>query len=758
MARRKKRILGLNSDFIEVESSTKKGVIIVIVFLIAIISLLSIFDLAGDFGRVVYKILKLIFGWGFWIFPIILLAAGYLNLSTAKYSFKATNVIGSILVVLGYSGFFHLTQEPDSFQQILKEGIGGGYIGFAISYPFFKIMGRLAGMATMIAFFVIGILLMFNTSLESLIAKVTFKNIRQNLSNFCSRKKIDTDDAGEDEQKEEVVADNEVELEFEKRELTGNDENITDENVYKDGKNEITVQKFTKKYSKIDLPLDLLNIVAGESSPRDVKMCQEIIRKTLNNFGIEVKMGEYFVGPTVTQYTFRPAEGVKLSRIVGLGNDLAMALAAHPIRIEAPIPGRALVGIEVPNKKIAVVSLRQVLESKEFKIRKSNLSIALGTDVAGKPWMADLEKLPHLLVAGATNSGKTVCLNSIILSLLYQNQPDELKLILVDPKRVELIGYNEIPHLLTPVIVDIKKMINALKWTISEMEKRFQILSNAGKRNIQVYNTTHPKDKLPYLVFVIDELADLMSIASAEVEAAVIRLAQMSRAVGIHLVLATQRPSVDIITGLIKANIPGRIAFAVASLTDSRTILDASGAEKLLGRGDMLYTAAELSKPKRLQGAYASDEDIENVVAYLREHSESDYEENVTERAPGTTCANVSGLAALPYFDYENSDEFLDEARELVIKAGKASSSYLQRKLRIGYARAARILDLLEEEGVIGPADGSKPREILVSSSKEVTDNGVIDSDNINEENIEENDYQEEENNSGSKDEEVIEN
>jgi len=469
-------------------------------------------------------------------------------------------------------------------------------------------------------------------------------------------------------------------------------------------------------------------------------------------------MGEYFVGPTVTQYTFRPAEGVKLSRIVGLGNDLAMALAAHPIRIEAPIPGRALVGIEVPNKKIAVVSLRQVLESKEFKIRKSNLSIALGTDVAGKPWMADLEKLPHLLVAGATNSGKTVCLNSIILSLLYQNQPDELKLILVDPKRVELIGYNEIPHLLTPVIVDIKKMINALKWTISEMEKRFQILSNAGKRNIQVYNTTHPKDKLPYLVFVIDELADLMSIASAEVEAAVIRLAQMSRAVGIHLVLATQRPSVDIITGLIKANIPGRIAFAVASLTDSRTILDASGAEKLLGRGDMLYTAAELSKPKRLQGAYASDEDIENVVAYLREHSESDYEENVTERAPGTTCANVSGLAALPYFDYENSDEFLDEARELVIKAGKASSSYLQRKLRIGYARAARILDLLEEEGVIGPADGSKPREILVSSSKEVTDNGVIDSDNINEENIEENDYQEEENNSGSKDEEVIEN
>ncbi len=742
MGRRKKRKFGFSGDFLEVENSTKKGIFIVIIFAVALISLLSIFDLAGGFGRWMYRVLELVFGWGFWIFPLVLLAAGYLNLKNTKHSFRMINWIGVMLLILGYSGFFHLVQDPESYKEILKDGMGGGYVGFAISYPFFAMMGRWASMVVMFAFLVIGVLLMFNTTLESLIERATLKNLRQGMGDFVNKRVRGKGEDSEEEDEEEE----EGEVEFDRRELADSDEEEEEEEEEEDEEegDEDRPKKRRKKYPRIDIPLDLLNAKAGEPTARDTTLCQEIIKKTLNNFGIEVEMGEISIGPTVTQYTFRPMDGVKLSRIVGLGNDLSLALAAHPIRIEAPIPGKALVGIEVPNKKIAVVPLRQVLESKEFKTRKSNLTIVLGQDVAGKPWITDLSRLPHLLVAGATNSGKTVCLNSIIVSLLYQNQPDELKMILVDPKRVEMIGYNDIPHLMTPVIVDIKKTINALKWTISEMERRFHVLSNAGKRNIQSYNTAHPREKMPYLVFMIDELADLMSVASAEVEAAIIRLAQMSRAVGIHLVLATQRPSVDIITGLIKANIPGRIAFSVASLTDSRTILDVSGAEKLLGRGDMLFTSAEISKPKRLQGAYASDEDIENVVGYLRKSAESDYDEAVVERATG----GATGVRVSSGFEDEDSDEFLDEARDLVIKAGKASASYLQRRLRIGYARAARILDLLEEEGAIGPQEGSKPREILVASSEEIGDNEIIDEyaeDKIEEETQEEEVAEEEE-------------
>ncbi|MFH1890854.1 MAG: DNA translocase FtsK 4TM domain-containing protein [Candidatus Kuenenbacteria bacterium] len=750
MRRRKKRKSGFSGDFLEVENSTKKGIFIVVIFVVALISLLSIFDLAGGFGRWMYKVLKLVFGWGFWIFPLVLLAAGYLNLKNTKYFFRTINWIGFLLLVLGYSGFFHLVQDPELYKEILKDGIGGGYVGFAISYPFFAIMGRWASIIVMLAFLVIGVLLMFNTTLETLIEKATMRNLRHGVGSFVNNRIHSRGEEADENENENEGEGGEVE--FDRRELAGSeeeeDEEDGDEEEEGDQSDEDRPLKKNKKYPRIDIPLNLLNAEAGEPTARDVNLCREIIQKTLNNFGIEVEMGDYSIGPTVTQYTFRPAEGVKLSRIIGLSNDLSLALAAHPIRIEAPIPGKALVGIEVPNKKIAVVPLRQVLESKEFKTRKSNLSIVLGQDVTGKPWVADLARLPHLLVAGATNSGKTVCLNSIIISLLYQNQPDELKLILVDPKRVEMIGYNDIPYLMTPVIIDIKKTINALKWTISEMERRFHVLSNAGKRNIQSYNITHPRSKMPYLVFIIDELADLMSVASAEVEAAVIRLAQMSRAVGIHLILSTQRPSVDIITGLIKANIPGRIAFSVVSLTDSRTILDVSGAEKLLGRGDMLFTSAEISKPKRLQGAYVTDGDIENVVNYLRKSAKADYDEAVVEKIHGAGISSRTGAAF--GFEGEDSDEFLDEARDLVIEAGKASASYLQRRLRVGYARAARILDLLEEEGIIGPADGSKPREILVSSSKEIDDDEIVDDyieEKVEEDAVDQENGEEEENN-----------
>ncbi len=438
------------------------------------------------------------------------------------------------------------------------------------------------------------------------------------------------------------------------------------------------------------------------------------IKKTLENFGIPVEMGEYSVGPTVTQFTLRPADGIKLTRITSLSNDLALSLAAHPIRIEAPIPGRSLVGIEVPNHVIAVVGLREVIESKEFKGRRSNLTVCLGKDVSGKPWIANLAKMPHLLVAGATGSGKTVCLNSIILSLLYQNNPDELKLILIDPKRVELPVYNGLPHLLAPAVTEVPKTINALKWAIGEMDRRFTILSEAGKRDIESYNES-ASERMPYIVIIIDELADLMVASASEVEASIIRLAQMSRAVGIHLIVATQRPSVDVITGLIKANITSRIAFSVASATDSRTILDGPGAEKLVGRGDMLFLSAELSKPKRIQCCYVSDGDIRHVVDHIKSQMEEpvSYEEGVTEKHAG-------GFGQFGVDGGGDSDELLDEARDTVVRAGKASASYLQRRLKIGYARAARLLDLLEERGIIGPGEGAKPRQILVTPVEDV--------------------------------------
>ena len=760
MARRKLRFS--LPDMPDMESDTKRGIIIVLIFLVAVISLLSIFDLAGGFGRFFYQVLKLVFGWGFWIFPVVLILAGYLSIRPARYSFKNLNWLGVFLLIIGYSGFFHLTQDPDTFKEILSKGVAGGYIGFGIAWPLAKIMGRWAGMAVTVAIFMIGLILMFNASLESILDKVTLRNLREKPRGIFSwlRKGEELEDNGQ-EQEEEV--------EFEEHEIDDGEKELADapggaiEGENESGGTEEPKKPARKKYPKIDIPLSLMSNKAGKPTAGDTKSYQEIIKRTLFNFGIEVEMGEISIGPTVTQYTFRPAEGVKLSRIIGLGNNLALALAAHPIRIEAPIPGKSLVGVEVPNKKIAIVPLRLILESLEFKQRKSNLMIALGQDVTGKPWLADLANLPHLLVAGATNSGKTVCLNTIIVSLLYQNQPDELKFILVDPKRVEMPGYNGIPHLMTPVITDVKKIINALKWTIGEMERRFHVLSNAGKRNIQSYNLAHPRDRLPYLVFIIDELADLMSVAGAEVEAAVIRLAQMSRAVGIHLILSTQRPSVDIITGLIKANIPGRIAFAVASLTDSRTILDVSGAEKLLGRGDMLFTSAEVSKPRRIQGAFCSDKDIERVVQYLREKGEPNYEESVVEKTP------TLGLGGLVMNTYdENGDEFLSEARDLVVEAGKASASYLQRRLRIGYARAARILDLLEEAGVIGQADGSRPREVLVKKGErslieqadeilepEPEDNQQAADDFVQEEEEEEEEDEEEEGKEEEEEEEI---
>jgi S-DNA-T family DNA segregation ATPase FtsK/SpoIIIE len=454
----------------------------------------------------------------------------------------------------------------------------------------------------------------------------------------------------------------------------------------------------------------------------DIVHNREVIRRTLENFGIPVEMNEVAVGPTVTQFAFKPSEGIKLSRITALHNDLALALAAHPIRIEAPIPGKSMVGVEVPNQTIATVGLRELIDSKEFKERKSPLTFVLGKDVAGKPWVADLIRMPHMLVAGATGSGKSVCLNTIIMSYLYGLSPDDVKLIMVDPKRVELQNYNGIPHLLTPVITKVPETVNALKWALREMDRRYDLLAQRGVRDLATFNQRFATEKMPYIVIMIDELADLMVTSAAEVEGPIVRLAQMSRAVGIHLILATQRPSVDVITGLIKANIPGRIAFAVASATDSRTILDQQGAEKLLGRGDMLLSTAELTMPKRIQGAFVSEAEIARVVEFVKSQYEpADYDYSVTER-PSANDTSFGGGGG----DDMDNDPLAEMAKEEIVRAGKASASLLQRRLKVGYARAARILDVLEQQGFIGPSDGAKPREILKTEFTRSSENAAL--------------------------------
>ncbi|HEU0051096.1 MAG TPA: DNA translocase FtsK, partial [Patescibacteria group bacterium] len=471
---------------------------------------------------------------------------------------------------------------------------------------------------------------------------------------------------------------------------------------------EVTPPKPKKHYGRIEIPMELLERRDQRPTAGDIHHNREVIKRTLEKFGIPVDMGEVSVGPTVTQFTLKPYDGIKLSRITSLHNDLALALAAHPIRIEAPIPGKSYVGLEVPNQSVATVGLREILETREFHDRKSGLTFAVGKDVSGKPWVADLQRMPHLLVAGATGSGKSVCLNSIIVSFLFGNSPDDLRFIMVDPKRVELQVYNGIPHLMTPVITKVPETVNALKWALREMDHRYDLLSKFGARDLAGYNS-RVQDKLPYLVVIVDELADLMAAAMNEIEGPIVRLAQMSRAVGIHLVLATQRPSVDVITGLIKANIPGRIAFAVASQTDSRTILDQQGAEKLLGRGDMLFSTAEMATPKRVQGTFVSEAEIGRVVEFIKSKYEpAEYDTSVVERSPASGTAFSGGNVS-----DEDSDPLIPEAKEEILRAGKASASLLQRRLKVGYARAARLLDLLEEEGFIGPGDGAKPREIL---------------------------------------------
>lgn len=683
--------LGLEPDVV-------KGIWSVSLIALAVLSVLSFAGAAGSFGDIINDFLKAIAGWGMYVVPLLLLglAAAFLA-SWGKDNNKSILVAALLFSSSILGGFALIGDEPVA---------RGGYWGFIFSWPLREFLAIPGAIVVLFATAIVSLIIGFNMSVGQTIAE--FRERRRAAEGALDLEEAPLGEKPEFKVKtlgEDDTLDRKA-VPAEKRPGKAGDDAL------------IKTPSFSSSDGSFSLPpFDLLEHESGKPSSGDIQANATIIKRTLQNFGIDVEMGEVNVGPTVTQYTMKPAEGVKLSKVTALSNDMALALAAHPLRIEAPIPGRSLVGIEIPNETTAIVRLRDLIEKQEFQ-EAGDLAIALGRDVSGRVAYADLAKMPHLLIAGSTGSGKTIALNSVILSLLYKNTPQQLRLLLIDPKRVEFTVYANIPHMLAPVVIENAKAVNALKWAVSEMERRFDVLSRAGARDIGSFNSNKKavaqEGMMPYVVIVIDELADLMSSKGREVEALIVRIAQMARAVGIHLILATQRPSVEVITGTIKANMPARMAFQVASQIDSRTILDMAGADKLLGRGDMLFLSPQASKPTRIQGAFIQDTEIKKVADYLRKQNAP---------AEGEEQSDVSGPAAHASapIDFDNGghgandeDDMYEDAREVVIKSQKASASLLQRRLRVGYARAARLLDLLEENNVIGPADGAKPRDVYV--------------------------------------------
>lgn len=710
MAKKQNKYQDWDLDFprpqLNLKTETRKGVAVVFFCVISILIILSLFGSAGSFGSILNKILRLAFGWMAYGVPAVFLlvaAALFRQPKGEEYNTVSTHAyVGGVLLMLSLTNFLHLIvlrKDLNAAFDLVKQGIGGGYLGLLVSYPLMHVMGFAATLIILIAAVLISFIVTFNISILDWFRKTPKGQGKKLASGLRINNGVP-----EGFSKENI---SELNKTVAKEQLEPVVHNLEDLKLAKKS------PVFRSEDRNWKFPtLDLLDEAKTKVDSGNIEANVAIIQKTLNDFGIEVEMGEVNVGPTVTQYTLRPAVGIKLSQIGALQNDLALALAAHSIRLELPIPGKALVGIEIPNKSAAFVRVREIIGSSIFNEHPSKLAFTLGRDVAGHPMIADLVRMPHLLVAGATGTGKSVCINSLLISFLYRATPAEVKFLIIDPKRVELSLYNGLPHLLTPVVTDHQKAVNALKWTVAEMDRRYKLLSEVHKRNIAEYNQS-ALIRLPYIIVVVDELADLMSLAQNEVEAAIVRLAQMARAVGIHLVVATQRPSVDVITGLIKANITARIAFAVASQVDSRTILDISGAEKLLGSGDMLYVTAELSKPKRVQGAYVMEKEIKRVTDFLRRQvSEVVYDEEILEKSPRGVSSGYDPAS------FADEDELINEAVEVVRAAGKASSSLLQRRLRIGYARAARLLDILEERGIVGPGEGAKPREVYGASGE----------------------------------------
>jgi len=703
----------------KIKEETRHGILGVLSLVIAVFFILAFFEKAGPAGVLAYSALSHILGGGFLVLPVLcsLLALSFFRLSDPSVS--SWRVISSIFIFVSSLGLLYLVAgEP-----------AGGIVGGFIANPLVNLFEQYVAFAILSAVLLIAIFLLFETHL-TLDLSLFGKALRRS-------KEDESDETNSNAPAPLTILGGEK---ISTPEINGNNKEPEEKPIkVNDGSGAQELGSFSRLVGfkgKADAegftppPLDILEGDSGKPGVGDIKANANIIKRTLANFGIIVEMDEISIGPSITRYALKPAEGVKLARIVALQNDLSLALAAHPIRIEAPIPGKSLVGIEIPNTSKIKVGMASLIGAKEFGESHHPLLISLGRAIAGTAHFANFAKAPHLLVAGATGSGKSVTIHAIITSLLYRNPPDRLRFIMVDPKRVELTVYNNIPHLLTPVITDAKKAIMSLKWAAKEMDRRYDILEKEAVRDIESYhkNVAEPAyaaaavagrpaeedlpDRMPYIVIVIDELADIMTTYPREMEAGIVRLAQMSRAVGIHLLLSTQRPSVEIITGLIKANIPSRIALQVASQIDSRTIIDMAGAEKLLGSGDMLYLSGDMSKPIRLQSAFISEKEVKNVVSWLRHHYRDEIPQDISIGSDTGNGTNSGGWSDSNVGSGDD-DELYEEAREIIMEAGKASASYLQRRLKVGYARAARLLDMLEERGVIGPADGAKPREVF---------------------------------------------
>lgn len=681
-----------------------------------IIMTLSIFEMGGMVGSFVYKGLSTFFGFGYYILPILLAVVGVSFLKKQRPQIARYHAIFGLLTLFSSLGIMDLAANGKGESVNITYG---GILGSLISWPFLKLFGIYAGVLLLGAILIISLIILFNESpnIPEVFARIWsfIKSI------FRFKKNSNTESYDEyipEEKEEEPVVESKKEN---KNPQIVNSMDYDEAPIKEDKIIDDKIKNKKRDTNYTPPPLELLEKDKGKPNIGDMKGNMNIIQRTLLTFGVSVEMDEVTVGPTVTRYALKPAQGVKLSRIVGLQNELALALSAKSIRIEAPIPGKSLVGIEIPNKAKATVGLATLLLDEKFQNSPKPLTVALGKGLSGKTVLGNLAKMPHLLVAGTTGSGKSVTIHSIINSLLFRNGPEDMKFILVDPKRVELTLYNKIPHLLTPVITDPKKTILALKWAAKEMDRRYDILQSESVQNIESYNENvyekskkkgEEAEKLPYIVIIVDELADIMQTYPRELESAIVRLAQMSRAVGIHLILSTQRPSVNVITGLIKANIPTRIALQVSSQVDSRTILDQGGAEKLLGAGDMLYSSAESPYPERLQSAFISEEEVKKVVEYLRKSYIDEIPETI--ELTGNIEKGPNGLFTDSISDDESKeDDLYEDARMTVIEAGKASTSFLQRKLGVGYARAAKLIDMLEERKVIGPGNGAKPRDVL---------------------------------------------
>lgn len=767
MGRKKK-----NSKSNKVSSNIRKkreieGILIIALGIINFIAMFSGSD--GLLLSIIKNSLFNIVGIGAYLVPFLMTFIGMILIRNKKTGLKNEYLIGGILILntlLLIQLIFMDNYYTDSYGEAViaivnsNDILHGGIIGLSLALPIYKMLGFMGSLVVYIAVYLIGIINLFNISIYDFGSKARNKVKRP------KKEKINEDsngytpiietkspvlEAGTDKEKEDFLKgiNNKIKiLDFMKNSQIDTDvvdnvetavtkDNIEvidskdkksktiDESLKNEINNELNSTIIQKNDSLIiySMPsVDFLNQNSlskmNKEDKKELLSSATKLEETLNCFGVDAKVLQVTKGPSVTRFELQPSPGVKVSKIVNLSDDIALSLAAKGVRIEAPIPGKSAIGIEIPNRDLTPVFLREVIESEEFKKSKSNLAFALGKDISGKCIVADLSKMPHLLIAGATGSGKSVCINTLVISILYKYSPSEVKILMVDPKVVELNVYNGIPHLLIPVVTDPKKAAAALNWAVNEMNRRYKLFADNSVRNLEGYNELYNKgkipEKLPLIVIIVDELADLMMASPHDVEEYIARLAQMARAAGMHLVIATQRPSVDVITGVIKANIPSRISFAVSSQVDSRTILDSSGAEKLLGKGDMLFYPVGEAKPVRIQGAFITEEEVEKVTNFIKNNGEAnectEYSEEILNHIEkGTTDEEGSS---------EESDELFEEAVRIVVESGQASASFLQRRLRIGYNRAARIMEELEDKRIISERDGSKPRQILKSKDE----------------------------------------